>query len=102
MKKTGQKYIKNTLYYILCLQNDGFCPPRKNTVFNRWYILSKKADFSVLRTKNILSKLRFNYKIFLNFVLKIFFVKIADKTKQFCVILAKLIENIKNNYAKTA
>lgn len=94
--------MKNTLYYILCLQNYGFCPPRKNTVFNRWYILSKKADSSVLCTKNILYKLRFNYKIFLNFVLKIFFVKIADKTKQFCVILAKLIENIKNNYAKTA
>lgn len=56
----------------------------------------------MLWTKNILYKLRFNYKIFLNFVLKIFFVKIADKTKQFCVILAKLIENIKNNYAKTA
>lgn len=84
------------------MQNDGFCPPRKNTVFNRRYIRSKKADFSVMRTKNILYKLRFNYKIFLNFVLKIFFVKIADKTKQFCVILAKLIENIKNNYAKTA
>ena len=84
------------------MQNDVFCPPSKNTVFNRRYIRSKKADFSVLRTKNILSKLRFNYKFFLNFVLKFFFVKIADKTKQFCVILAKLIDNIKNNYAKMA
>ena len=56
----------------------------------------------MLWTKNILYKLRFNYKIFFKLCFKIFFVKIADKTKQFCIILAKLIENIKNNYAKTA